>query len=173
MPSGRSGAPRGAENGEPSRNRKANDRSGAADAVWSGPEAEVTLRHPVVAMYFGGVKDAEACPSVGRVAAFGRGGEHGREKAGKALLDVGTPQLVHMGGAVGAGAHEASFAQDAEMMRHAGFRPSAVERRTGRLARLRQLAHDAEAHGIAEGVENPREGKVFDRRMVDGAHAAA
>src|SRR3546814_18176997 len=82
-------------------------------------------------------------------------------RSGEPAFEFFPAQLVHVRRALAARAHDPGVPQHAEMMRHTGLGPAAVERRAARLALAVELAHDVEAHRVAQGVEHPGQ---LDRR---------
>jgi hypothetical protein len=57
-------------------------------------------------------------------------------------------------------------------MRHAGFGFAAIEGGATNLAFIDEAANDAEADGIAEGIEDLFDKNLFERRMFKGSHDA-
>src|SRR4051794_38331197 len=68
--------------------------------------------------------------------------------------------------------NEASFAQYAEVVRHARFGTATLELSAGGLCYTRQMPHDVEAHRVAQSIEDQPKGQVLGRGMVVDAHAA-
>lgn len=70
------------------------------------------------------------------------------------------------------GLHDARFAKNTKVMRHAGFGFAAIEGGATNLPLLDEPADDAEADGVAEGIEDLLDGDLFERRLFKGSHDA-
>lgn len=68
--------------------------------------------------------------------------------------------------------HEAGFAQDAEVMRHARFGASELQLATGRFLDPRQMPHDFQTRRVTERVEDALERKLAGVGMLVGTHVA-
>ena len=80
--------------------------------------------------------------------------QYRRQQAGKSAFDVGAAQGIHMHGAGIFGVDQAGFAQHLEMMGYGGFWASAIQFAAGRSLDAGQMAHDVQAYGIAQGVQD-------------------
>jgi hypothetical protein len=105
-----------------------------------------------------------------RVPVGGRLRQYRRQQAGKALVDIGAAQRVHMGGAGAFGAHQPRFAQHLEVMRYGRLRPATVELTATGGLHFGQLPHDAQAYRVAQRVEHAFEDKIADDRVFIGTH---
>ena len=80
--------------------------------------------------------------------------------------------MAQMHGAGHARAHEASLAQDPEVMRYARLRAAAVEFAAGGLIDRRQPADNLQTDRVAQGMEEPSEREVLSGGVVISTHAA-
>lgn len=74
-----------------------------------------------------------------------------------------------MRGADAAGVDQPGIAQHAEVVGHAGFRPSAVQFAAGGLGHVGQVADDFQAHRVAQGVEHAFECQVLQGGVFEGS----
>lgn len=96
--------------------------------------------------------------------------QNGSQQAGKTPVDRGAPQLIDVSCAVIPGLDQSGIPQYAEMMRHARFWAVAIERVTTRLAIAIKLAHNAEAHWIAQRIEHALQFDIANVRMLQCPH---
>ncbi|MNR53781.1 hypothetical protein D3C85_1738530 [compost metagenome] len=66
--------------------------------------------------------------------------------------------------------HQPRIAQHAKVMGHARLRPAAVQLAAAGFGHARQVAHDTQAHRVAQGIEQAFQGKVFRVGMLIGSH---
>ena len=77
-----------------------------------------------------------------------------------------------MGGSHALGSDQASIAQHTKVMGHARLGSSAVQFTATGVDDPAEVANDFEAHGIAQGIEDPFEDEITDWRMFEWTHEA-
>jgi len=94
------------------------------------------------------------------------------QQSRKALFQFCRTQGIHVRGADSAGVYKACVAQDAEVVRHAGFGPATVQFPTGRFVQPCQAADDFETYRVAQRVQETFEREIGGHGMFMGAHRA-